>query len=429
MSEETMLVDASAFADVEGLFEDKQGGRGTYLSIFDHAICERSKSFSYGDDSDKAKAECEANLAALQANDPAWSGPHKTVNPKTGADVWSNSKRYDRMIGRVADITKHTKEFNATQGGGKVTNWNILILTGGKYLTLQLVWVDHVLKRFLKVSPNVDFARPIFISAFGSMKDGSAKQAVSFKQYTGDLADIAAFRNVDKWDKIPEYWQADKKDASGKTLEGAKWKGLDGSELPPGVKDDEDDSWDYKAQNKFLASYFRDNILPKIKALAEQYGLHNADTDTSELTHSGIPQDDDTPVTEKPLNPVAVNVGDLISGKNTARIKQLALAMGREADFVTDKLVGATLGSLSDQAGKYVIYKLEDHMAKNPSAVVAPTPPPVVVAPEADDDLWDTGTPATALTGSQELAAAVAPRPDPTKPVPYDPNSNDDVLW
>lgn len=394
MSNATMVANAEQFADVEGLFEDKQGGTGTYLNIFDFSICQRSKT--------------------MPADPTGWEGPFTRQNPRTHEDVISYAKRYDRMIGRIADIYKQTKEFDASKGGGKVTNWNIVLLTGGQRLTLQLVWMDRVLKRFLKVAPNIDYTRPILISAFKAMKNGDPNQAVSFRQYKGDMADREALRNVDKWEKVEEYWKGPV-DSEGKRIDGPQ-SGADGSILPQPIQDPEDESWDYKEQNRFLGVYFRDNVLPTIKALAEQYGITHEDADASTPTHSGPPADD-TPVTTRPFIVAATNINEMASGAHVARIKQLCQALNYDPDWATGKLLEAGLAELTDEAARYVIYKLEQKAQKSGQAVAPPPPPPPPVAPappaDDDDDLWGTGPAATA----------------PAAPVtaPYDPNSNDDI--
>lgn len=431
---EQMMVDPSAYADVEGLFEDRPKGAGTFLSIFQHGICQRSKSYD-------TEEEALSNLTAMLVNDDGWAGPHKTTNPNTKQDRYSLAKRYDRMVARIADISKDTKEFDASKGGGKVTNWNIIMLSGGKRLTLQLTWCDPVLKRFLKVAPNIDYTRPLLISAFSSMRNGEAKQAVSFRQYQEDMADLAAFRDVDKWTKVNEYWQADKRGPDGKALEGSKSVGLDGTILPHPEYDEEDKSWDYRAQNKFLAMYFRDNILPTIKALAEQYGLDNPDTDTSTPTHTG-PTVDDTPVTIKPANPVAMSMNELATGGHIALFRRLAEAQNFEPDYACQKLTGVGINELSDEAVRYAIYKLQTRAAKKaetvgvapatpipaPTPVVTPPPAQFVMDPAdpADDIDWDAAPAPAVATGASAFQQAVNPV-TPTKE--YDPNSNDDVEW
>lgn len=388
MQDNEMAINAAQFADIEGLFEDKGGSGGIYLSIFDYTICQRSKSFD-------TEEEAMSNLTALLVNDPAWTGPHKTTNPKTKQDRYSCSKRYDRMIGRIGDISRHTKEFDASKGGGKVTNWDIVILSGGERLTLQLTYIDHVLKRFLKVAPNINFRLPLFISAFKAMKNGEGKQAVSFKQYQGDIKDIAALKNVDNWDKVEEYWRP-QVDANGEKIQGSPYTGADGSILPPPIEDEEDGSWDYKAQNKFLSNYFRTNIEPTIKALAAEYGIESHDTDTSgtgDMTHTGGPVEDTTPVTTKPFIVVASNLAEMASSVHINRIKQLSKALSMDVNAVVAKLVGAGLDELNGDAAKYVMYMLEQRAAKLGVAILEtpkPTPPPPAPTPApVSDDLWD----------------------------------------
>jgi hypothetical protein len=406
MNKDLMLADAEEFASSEGLFEDKGSKAGTYLSIFDFTICQRSKT--------------------LPENPAGWEGPFTRQNPKTKEEVVSYAKRYDRMVARIVDISKHTKEFDAAKGGGKVTNWDLSLVFQGQLAVLQLVWIDHVLKRFLKVAPNINFSRPVLISAFKAMKNGDPKQAVSFRQ----CMTVEPDTNVDNWTKVEEYWKPEVAQ-NGDKIEGAPYVGADGSLLPPPIQDEEDDSWDYKAQNKFLAVYFRDNVLPKIKAIAERYGLENKDSDSTvagaELTHTGLPQANDAPVTEKPFNAVAQSLNDMVTGAHVARIKTLSQALGYEPNWATQKLVQADLNELTDEAGRYVIYQMESKLQKQPTQALAPqqqaapvTPPPPVRVPVP--------APVTATVPDVEVPWD-DPAPSPVASAPAPPPVEDDVDW
>jgi len=205
---------------VEGFNLKREGGKAIYLNVFDGSLCRKSKNFVDG-----------------------WEEkPIKTTNPQTKEDVFTFVERYDSIVARIVDVNKYQHKF---ENGGKVSGFDIALLAGGKRAILQLTWIEHTLKRFLKVAPNIDFEKPIRISVFATTKNGKKNTAVSFKQ--GDGPD------PEQWDKVNEFYNNDNE------------------EMPKGIHDDNDDSWDYKPQNKFLGEKFAADTLPKIKVIAARY--------------------------------------------------------------------------------------------------------------------------------------------------------------
>jgi hypothetical protein len=383
---EHLIEDGSDYADVEGLFEDKGGDGGMFLSIFDFSICQRSKTMVEG-----------------------WEGPFSRKNPKTNEEVISYAKRYDRMVARIIDVTKHTKEFDASKGGGKVTNWNILLIAGGQKMTLQLTWIDSVLKRFLKVAPNINLEKPILISAFRSMKNGEAKQAVSFRQGEG--------KDLKTWTKVEEYWKRPV-GPDGKTpIEGSSAVGADGTILPQPIHDEEDDSWDYKEQNKFLAKHFRDVTLPKIKAIAAKYGLDKQDSDESMPTHTGGAG----PVTEKPADPLAHDMSDIASGTTLAEVKRVIGVFGWTPEAVVGKMFGPniSISELNEQAAGWMLYQLHE-LGKKRGVKTELAVSKSKQAPEPEDDGLD-----DLFSGPATPAATPAPAPAPAAA----PADDDDIDW
>ena len=129
---------------LEGFYEgDDSQGRMQYFRIFDRSICKKSSKPVEG-----------------------WEET-TTRNPSTGEDVFSWVKKYSFLIVRIVDLEIETVEFD---GGGRVTNWNFTLAAldaEGKIAhtaTMQVGSKDMVLTRILKMGPNLDFSRPIYIS-------------------------------------------------------------------------------------------------------------------------------------------------------------------------------------------------------------------------------------------------------------------------
>lgn len=373
------LAETMADDTVEGFFEKGKHKGGMYLSVFDGSICQRSK------------VEIEG-----------WDHV-ETTNQTTKETVHSWVHRFDRVVARIIDIDKEKVTFT---NGNSVTNYNIILMAGNKRAVLQLQYMDSVLKRFLKVAPNINFDRPILISAWSTMKEGKKKQAVSFRQGEG--------KDVDKWVKVEEFWKTPR-DKDGNIL--GPSTAPDQSVMPQPVQDEDDDTWDYKAQNKFLVGHFRENVLPKIKVIAEKYGhVEKAQNDgASTPEFSGLPSDAAPAVdpSVKPTEYLATQTGLAMSGEQTAQIKALCKQIGVEPEAVVQKLLNTSLHLLNTQGAAYILYKLTKKLAKMKAegkikeAPAPPPPPPAPVAPASEDDeddewgLADTPTPAPAVTAPQ----------------------------
>jgi hypothetical protein len=411
-----MPVEDDLYSGVEGFEKKTDKPRGTYFSLFKWRLALRSKTLVEG-----------------------WEGPFETRNPQTDEIVNSYAEFYDRLVVRIINITRDKKDFSAT-GGGKVINWNLRVMAGSKKATIQFTQRDSALKRFLKVARNINFDKPIMISAWEGKREGKSHQAISFYQPSDELIagattdeGKAKLKNLDNWTKIEEYWKRPVDPTTHKPIEDSDAVGADGTKLPRGVQDEDSDDWDYRDQDKFLIQQFREHIAPKMEVIAEKYGVNQEQHDENQTPEfSGGPQEQAV-ITEKPANPLATTMADAISGEQRATCLSLAQQIGIDANTISQKLVGANLDELSRDGASYVQYKMERRLAKMandappaaapPPAPVAPPPPPpppppAPVAPPAadDDDGWEEAAPAPTST-------VAAP---PKAPVPAD---DDDDGW
>lgn len=207
-----------------------------YFNVFDNSIVRKSK---------------------VAINAEGWEGPIKTTHPKTKKEVSTWVERYDNLVAYIGNVERFMKEFT---DGGKTSGFNITLLSGAglkKKAVLQLTWCEPVLKRFLKVAPNIKWDRPIYISVFPTTRNNKQGIAVAFKQGEGN--------DPEKWTNVPEYWSRDKEEGSEGVPPGAG--------IPRAVHDEMDDSYDFKAQNNFLGKQFFTHQLPIIRQLAAKYGL------------------------------------------------------------------------------------------------------------------------------------------------------------
>ena len=209
---------------VEG-FNEKQVQDVTYFQVFDFSLCQKSKT------------------PREKSDGTAWEGPIKTTNPRDGSEVQTYVNRFDSIVARIVDVNKYESNFN---NGNKEVGLAITLMAGNRKGIWKIAWLKGELKRFLKVSPNINFEKPVRISVFkGRKDDGSPKLAVSFKQGDGP--------NPENWEKVNEYWNA--------------------RNLPQPFKDDMTNKYDYSEQNKVLGQNFFAEVLPRIKDVANRLGI------------------------------------------------------------------------------------------------------------------------------------------------------------
>jgi hypothetical protein len=326
------------YSDVEG-FEEKRGSSMIYFRVFDKAICMTSK----------------------EPRDGFEEKPIETTNPQTKEKVKTYVKRFDRLIARIVGFRREKKEF---KGGGRAIQYNVYLMAGDKKASLQFMGNDPTFKRFLKVAPNIDFTKPILISAFPSKKTvgGESKYvtAISFRQGQGT--------NVDQWDKVEEYWQRPKDD-DGKPLPNKPSKGPDGSKLPPMVHDEDDDSWDSREQDKFLREYFKDNVLPKIEAIEQKYKAAGQTVapkpEGGTGTDFNFGENREIPVvTEKPDNPQMKSLDDGMTSDQRSELKKLFKHLGKDPEKSSQKMLGVGFDELSLEAGSYLTYRVKKQIDK-----------------------------------------------------------------
>ena len=317
-------------ADDGGFFEQGKGPKGLWFQVFDGSICLKSREIVEG-----------------------WEGPIETTHPKTKEKVFTYIKRFDSLVARVVNIEKHRKEFD---DGTKITNYNLTLIAGGKKAILQLTYMDAFLRKFLKVAPNLDFEKLIRFSAFKKMKGGKDKQLISIKQGTGT--------DYQNWPVVPFYWEHEKHPNGELNFE-TPARGADGTILPPPIHDEDDDTWDFKEQNKFLIKHFVDNQLPQIKQIAERLGIKDYANETGDAPEFSGPAVEIPVVTSRPSVIVAPNVAGAMTSGQAVELRQLAKTVGKDIDTLSQKLLEADFDDLSIEAAAYLKYRIEKKIAKS----------------------------------------------------------------
>lgn len=327
-NEQTASDQENQYDEVEGFVTKSNKPRGLYLHIFDEGLCQKSKTPIEG-----------------------WEGPVTTTNPRTKEPVHNYVFRYDHIIVRIIDANKYSREFD---GGGKASGIELTLLAGSKRATLQLPWIDHPLKRFLKVAPNINFEKPIMISCFPKTTTrGNKAIAIAFNQ--GDS------KNPEDWPKVEEYY------------------GRDNPEVPEAIHDEMSDSWDYRDQEKFLGQKFFTDTMPKIKAIAANYPqfAYNQEQQLQQETvqQTQAPQQQQQQafqpenqkatgqMADKPEDPIARNLTDLVTAKQLGMIRGLAKEMELDEDAVCKQVFNCSTIELSKTAASYLITYLQKNQS------------------------------------------------------------------
>jgi hypothetical protein len=326
-----------------GFIEKGTGSGWLRFQVFDGTICLKSKT---------------------PVNEKGWEkDPIPTTHPKTKKEILTWIKRFDSLVVRVINVERRRTEF---EGGSKITNYNLTLLAGPRDKpirgTLQLVYMDAMLRKFLKVAPNIDFTKFIRFSAFKKVTEGKSKQLISIKQ--GDGPDYQ------QWPAVPFYWQHGVDD-KGYADYSTKAVGADGSVLPAPLHDEDSEEWDFKAQNKFLVSYFMEKVKPRVDDAAKQLGLDRfvpppENEGTPEF--SGPAREEEIPIVdERPSVLTAMSVKDAMMPAQASEIRKLCKLIGKSPEKMTQTLFkdeDLDFDDLSINAASYLTYRLNKKIAK-----------------------------------------------------------------
>lgn len=322
---------------IGGFFEDDGSKRGgLFFQMFDGSICLKSKTQIEG-----------------------WEGPIETKHPRTKESVFTYIKRFD-LVCKIVNVEKRRVEFD---DGTKITNYNLTIVAGGKRGLLQLTYMDAMLRKFLKVAPNIDFDRYVRLSAFKKLKAGKNKQLISIKQALS--AEDERTLDPREWPAVTFYWKS-KEDDQGRPDYSTPAKGSDGSVLPAVEHDEDDDTWDFKEQNKFLVKHFTTNQLPTIKAIADRLGIKDYEEGTGDAPMFSGPQEPEIPVvTEKPSTFTYENVKDAMTSGQAKELRALCKRVGADPDKIANKMCNETdFDDLSIVGAAYLKYRIEKKIKK-----------------------------------------------------------------
>jgi hypothetical protein len=158
----------------------------------------------------------------------------EVVNPKTGVTLIKHGYAYDRIKARVTKIVKYdTEKKYATRYFG----FKMHMEDGSNQYVLDMPYQSQMLRRFLRVMPNIDWHLPLSIAAFkGKKQDGGEELGIWFQQSGAT---------------VKPYFTREQPHG-----------------MPEAVQDQFTKDWDFKPQLAWLVQYLFQVILPQVEIAA-----------------------------------------------------------------------------------------------------------------------------------------------------------------
>lgn len=157
-------------------------------------------------------------------------------NPKTNQKITKYGYKFHDVEGRAAKLEKYDRQHDGTRYFG----FKLTLTDAGERYVIDMPYQSQILRRFLRVAPNIDWSRPLFIAAFKSKKEKTSdpdKTAIWFKQDN---------------QTVPAYY-------SRETPNG----------MPAAKQDPHTGEWDFRAQHQWLVEKLKTETIPRIEAAAK----------------------------------------------------------------------------------------------------------------------------------------------------------------
>lgn len=161
----------------------------------------------------------------------------EVTNPKTKAVIAKHGNKFDNVEGHASDLVAYDtgKKYDTRYFGFK-----LYLRDGIDFYVLDMPYNSQILRRFLRVAPNIDWALPLSITVFKGHKPNSDKEetGVWFRQ---------------EGTTIKPYFTRE-------TPHG----------MPEATFDDDLQQWDFKAQHRWLVDRLKEHTVSEIKDAEKQ---------------------------------------------------------------------------------------------------------------------------------------------------------------
>jgi hypothetical protein len=160
----------------------------------------------------------------------------EVTNPRTGQVIKKHGFKFRNLTGRVTSLVKYdTEERYSTRYFG----FKLHVKDGADSFVLDMPYQSSMLRRFLRIAPNVNWLLPLSITVFrGKKADGSEEMAIWFQQ---------------QGETVKAFYTKDHPNG-----------------MPTATQDPETKEWDFKPQHRWLVQKLKDEIIPAIDMAAAE---------------------------------------------------------------------------------------------------------------------------------------------------------------
>lgn len=125
----------------------------------------------------------------------------EVTNPSNGAVITKHGVRYENVTGHVVKIETYKRDFQ----GKKFVGFKVHFEEGGQIIVVDMPYQSIVLRRFLRILPNINWQLPLSLSIFpGKGKDDKPELGVWFRQ---NGATIRSFYSKEEPHGMPQARQ------------------------------------------------------------------------------------------------------------------------------------------------------------------------------------------------------------------------------
>jgi len=154
------------------------------------------------------------------------------TNPKTGEVSTKYGYRFDNVTGSVTGLVQYDTE---SKYSTRYFGFKLHLKDADSYV-LDMPYQSQILRRFLRVAPNVDWNFPLSISIFKGKKEAKEELGVWFRQ---------------GGETVKAYFTRDNPRG-----------------MPQATQDPDTKEWDFRSQHRWLIQHLRDNTIPDLDAAA-----------------------------------------------------------------------------------------------------------------------------------------------------------------
>lgn len=183
-------------------------------------------------------------------------------NPSTGQTVKKYGYRYDSVSGLAVKLFKYDTEKKYST---RYFGFKLQLRDGIDTYVLDMPYNSALLRRFLRIAPNVDWTLPLSLTVFKGKKGEK------------DGKDSTGFWFQQQGETVPAYFTRE-------TPYG----------MPDAVYDADTHEWDFKAQHRWLVDHLKDNTIGDIDraATAPADAGEDVEPDHSHEPHAPIDDSD-----------------------------------------------------------------------------------------------------------------------------------------